>query len=79
MGGGELDYILPIITKMRAKGLSAEIYPENAKLRKQFEYADKKGIEFVIIVGDEEIASNTLSIKNMRTGEQSKVSTEEIA
>lgn len=78
MGGKELDYILPIITKMRKEGLSAEIYPESAKLKKQFEYADKKGINFVVIAGEEEITTNSLSIKNMTNGEQTKISLEEL-
>lgn len=78
MGGKELGYILPIISRMRANGISAEIYPESTKLRKQFEYADKKGIEYVVIAGDEEIASNQLSVKNMKNGEQYKIAALEL-
>lgn len=78
MGGKELGYILPIISRMRANGISAEIYPEITKLRKQFEYADKKGIEYVVIAGDEEIASNQLSVKNMKNGEQYKIAASEL-
>lgn len=78
MGGGELSYILPIIAKLRSAGHSAEIYPDPVKLRKQFEYADRKGIMFVVIAGEEEIGSGEVSVKNMKTGEQKRVAATEL-
>ncbi len=73
MGSGELGYILPALKALRGAGHSAEIYPEPVKLRKQFEYADKKGIRYIVMAGEEEIANKVLSIKDMQTGEQKKV------
>lgn len=73
MGGNALAYILPALKALRSSGHSAEIYPDPAKLRKQFEYADKKGIRYIVMAGDDEIASKTLSIKDMKTGEQKNI------
>lgn len=78
MGGKEIDYVLSAAAACRAAGHSAEIYPESAKLRKQFEYADKKGIRYVVIAGEDEVASNKLTIKDIKTGEQKKIKISEI-
>jgi len=69
-GEKELQYILPVAAKMRLEGHSVEIYPEAAKMKKQFAYADAKQIPYVIIAGETEIAANTLTVKNMLSGEQ---------
>ena len=78
MGKDELPYILHAASRCRAAGHSAELYPEPAKLRKQFEYADKKGIRYVAIAGADEIVNKELSIKDMQTGEQKKVNISDI-
>ena len=78
MGPDGLPYILTAAAACRAAGHSAEIYPESAKLRKQFEYADRKGIKYVVIAGEDEAQSNELTIKNIKTGEQKKVKLSEI-
>ncbi|MBP5373598.1 MAG: histidine--tRNA ligase [Bacteroidales bacterium] len=70
MGADELRYVLPIASKLRSLGISVEVYPEAAKLRKQFEYADRKHIPFISICGSEEIASASVNIKNLQSGEQ---------
>ncbi|MDR0295938.1 MAG: histidine--tRNA ligase [Prevotellaceae bacterium] len=57
---------------VRAAGIPAEIYPETAKMKKQMEYADKKAIPYVIIIGEEELQCNILSFKDMHSGEQKK-------
>ncbi len=63
-----------ISATLRNAGMSVSIYPEpDAKLAKQVKYADKLGIPFVIILGDEEMATNAVTIKNMATGEQKTV------
>jgi len=62
---------------LRATGLSAEMYPEPAKLKKQFSYANKKDISFVVIIGSEEAAEGAVTIKDMSTGEQQKFSRQE--
>ena len=78
MGKETLPYILKAAARCRAAGHSAEIYPDSAKLRKQFEYADKKGIKYVILAGDDEISNNELSIKDIISGEQKKVKISEL-
>lgn len=72
------EYCLALITKLRLAGINSEVYPEISKLKKQLSYANSKGIANVIIVGDEEINSEILSLKNMETGEQIKLTIEEV-
>lgn len=78
MGTEVLPYILSAAKACRAAGHSAEIYPENARLRKQFEYADRKGIKYIVLAGEDETANNELTIKDIKTGEQTKVKISEI-
>lgn len=78
MGTEVLPYILSAAKACRAAGHSAEIYPENARLRKQFEYADRKGIKYIVLAGEDEAANNELTIKDIKTGEQTKVKISEI-
>ena len=70
MGRTELDYVLPVASALRAAGLSVEVYPDAAKLKKQFDYCDRKGIRFLSVCGENEAASGTVQIKNLATGEQ---------
>jgi histidyl-tRNA synthetase len=70
MGADELRYVLPIAKALREAGVSVEVYPEAAKLRKQFEYAQRRSIPFISINGSEEMAANTVNIKNLNTGDQ---------
>ena len=65
---------LPILSKLRATGIAAELYPESAKMKKQFDYANKKGIAYVLLVGSEEIKSQKYSLKDMASGEQISLS-----
>lgn len=67
------EYGLKALSAMRAEGISAEIYPDEAKLKKQFNYADKKNISFVLMAGSEEIAQQKYTLKNMKSGEQQMV------
>jgi len=69
-GEKEEKYILPILAELRKKGVAAEIYPDAAKLKKQFSYADSNRIPFVAIAGETEIAEGKITLKNMATGEQ---------
>lgn len=78
MGPATLPYILNIAARFRAAGHSCEIYPDAVKLRKQFEYADRKGIKFIILAGEDEMAANELTIKNIEKGEQKKVKISDI-
>ncbi len=77
-GEREQAYCIKAATTMRAAGISTLIYPDAAKMKKQMEYANRKGIPFVIFVGEEEITSGTLKVKNMLTGEQQTVSLDDI-
>jgi histidyl-tRNA synthetase len=62
---------------MRREGISAEIYPDAAKMKKQMSYADAQAVPFVAIIGESELASGTITLKNMSTGEQQQVTAEE--
>jgi histidyl-tRNA synthetase len=78
-GEAETDYCLPILAKVRAAGISAEIYPDSAKMKKQMTYANAKQIPFVAIVGENEMAEGKVNLKNMTTGEQTMVTPDELA
>jgi histidyl-tRNA synthetase len=77
---GEKDeaYILKVLTEVRRAGISAEYYPDAAKLKKQMTYADKKEIPFVVFIGDDEIIGQKVSLKNMQTGDQEQISLSEM-
>ncbi|SFG01067.1 histidyl-tRNA synthetase [Algoriphagus hitonicola] len=64
------NYALNILTLLRAAGIRSEIYPDQSKMKKQLDYASKKGIPYVGICGDEEIANKTLALKNLTSGIQ---------
>lgn len=70
MGEAEVRYVLPVAAALRAEGVAVEIYPESSKLKKQFDYADRKSIPFLSITGTDEAAAGTVQIKNLATGEQ---------
>ncbi len=70
MGAEELRYILPVASALRAEGVAAEIYPDPAKLKKQFDYADRKFIPFLSINGGSEAEAAVVNIKNLSSGEQ---------
>ena len=78
MGDAELRYILPVVKALRGRGISVEIYPESAKLRKQFEYAQKKDIPFLSICGADEAASSSVNIKDLASGEQRRFPAEDV-
>ena len=77
-GRKEQNYCLSVAKELRKQGIQCEIYPEQAKMKKQMQYADKNNIPFVLIVGEEEMKTGMLSFKNMRTGEQVKIDKSEI-
>lgn len=70
MGDAELRYVLPLAKALREAGVAVEVYPEAAKLKKQFDYAQKKAIPFISINGSTEIEGGTVNAKNLETGEQ---------
>ena len=69
---GETEAVeaLKIIQKIRERGVSAELYPESAKLKKQFTYAEKKGIPNLVFFGEQEISEGNITAKNLESGEQ---------
>jgi histidyl-tRNA synthetase len=67
-------YCLPLADQLRQAGFKIEIYPQAAKLKKQLDYANAKGISWVVIIGEDEMQSGHLSVKNMTTGEQTSSS-----
>ena len=69
-GERETAYCLPLVAKARQAGIRTEMYPDKAKMKKQMSYANAKGIAYVALAGENEIASNQLTLKNMTTGEQ---------
>ena len=79
MGDKEVAYTLPVAASLRAAGIACEVYPDNSKLKKQFEYADRKGIPYLAIVGDQEVSEGTVTLKNLATGEQERVAKEALA
>ena len=70
MGDSEVRYLVPVVKALRDAGVSCEIYPDTAKLKKQFDYADRKAIPFISIVGEDEMARSEVNIKNLASGEQ---------
>ena len=72
-GDDEAAFCLPLLKQLRSAGISSELYPTNAKMKKQMTYANNKGVQFVIMVGEDEMESGILSIKNMESGEQSNL------
>ncbi len=78
MGKRELLYTIPIVKQLREAGVPAEIYTDEVKLKKQFDYAEKKGIPFLAIVGEDEVTNSKISLKNLSTGEQKVVDKQDI-
>lgn len=74
-GTAEEKYILGVMPEFRKAGIETEIYPDQAKLKKQMSYANAKGIPFVALVGENEISKNVLTIKDMDTGKQKELTT----
>ena len=77
-GQTETEYVLPILNTLRTAGICAEIYPDMVKMKKQMSYANAKKIPFVVLVGDEEMSQNKLTLKSMDTGEQVLFTKEEL-
>ena len=73
LGQSEFMENFQLLESLRKADIPSEIYPDSAKLKKQFEYADKKGIPFVAVMGGNEITEGVVNMKNMQTGEQEKV------
>ena len=77
-GEAEAAYSLPILAQVRAAGISAEIFPDAVKMKKQMSYANQKQIPYVAIVGETEMAQGKVMLKNMQTGEQQLLGPDEL-
>ena len=78
-GEQESLYAMQAISQLRKAGVTAELYPDAAKMKKQMGYADKRGILYTVLAGATEMESQTYTLKNMSTGEQDKVSFKELS
>jgi histidyl-tRNA synthetase len=77
-GNSEAFACLKAIKILRENGIKSELYPDNSKMKKQMNYANKRQIQFVVLVGEEELNTNTFTLKDMASGIQEKVSIQEL-
>lgn len=77
-GEKEALYAMKAVSKLRQAGIKAEMYPDAAKLGKQFQHADKRGIPFAVMAGDQEMANNRFTMKDLSSGEQEVVDLESL-
>ena len=70
-GDKEADYCLNVLSELRKAGINSELYPDSAKMKKQMNYANKKSIPYVVLIGEDEMNSGLLTVKNMKDGLQS--------
>lgn len=78
MDAAVLPYLIPIAKELRGRGVACEIYPDTGKLKKQFDYADKKAIPFISINGSDEAAAGKVNLKNLSSGEQKAFSAADV-
>lgn len=72
-GESESTYCLSLLKKLRSEGIKSEIYPNASKMKKQMQYANKKNVKYVLLIGEDEITNNSITIKNMNDGSQDNV------
>ncbi len=77
-GKDEANYCLNLLKKLRSEGIKSEIYPSATKMKKQMQYADRKNVEYVLLVGENEMRTNTITVKNMIDGSQKNVTFEQL-
>jgi len=77
-GTSEEKYCLPLLEEIRKAGIPSEIYPTAEKMKKQMNYANRKGVKYVILAGETEIEAGEVTIKNMVSGEQIRISTDQL-
>lgn len=78
MGEAEADFCMQILSDLRNAGISAELYPDAAKMKKQMSYANALGVRYVAIVGGDELAAGKITLKDMERGEQQLLTSEEL-
>ena len=72
-GDKEALYAMKAVSKLRSKNITAELYPDSAKMGKQMKYADKRDIPYTVLAGDEEMKNHKFTLKHMKSGEQSSL------
>ncbi|HET8838930.1 MAG TPA: histidine--tRNA ligase [Flavobacteriaceae bacterium] len=77
-GEREALYCLKAVNRLRNLGVSAELFPDDAKMKKQMNYANKRAVPYVVLAGSKEIGNNLFTLKNMKTGEQNQVDFDEL-
>ena len=77
-GAAEAAYCLPLVAKLRSAGIAAELYPDSVKMKKQMSFANDHAIPYVVMVGESEMQSGQLSVKNMVSGEQGAMTIDEL-
>ena len=77
-GEKEEKYCLPLLARLRAAGISSELFPDAEKMKKQMNYANRKAVKFVALAGDAEIEKGMITLKNMETGDQQLIKAEDL-
>ncbi len=77
-GKNEAAYCMKALTELRKNNIKSELYPDSAKMKKQMNYANRREIPFVVIVGSTEVENNNFTLKNMQTGDQQVCSLKEL-
>ena len=77
-GKVESEFCLSLVKKLRDNNINSELYPSAEKIKKQMNYANNKGVQYVVMIGEDEMKSGKLSIKNMQTGDQEKMNISEL-
>ena len=78
LGEAEQAASMSLVSKLRDKGVATEIYPDMGKMKKQMEYANRRGIPYVVIIGSNELERGMVTLKNMQSGEQQELSFDEL-
>ncbi len=77
-GHGSFKESLKVLARLRAANVKSEVYPDAVKIKKQMNFANKKGVPFVLIIGEDELKEGKLQLKDMNTGNQQKLGIQEI-
>ena len=76
-GEAEAARAMQVATQLRQAGIAAEVYPDAAKMKKQMSYANTLGVPYVALIGETEMQTGVITLKDMQTGEQTQLTTEQ--
>jgi len=77
-GDTEVKHIIPILDHLRKSGIASELYPDQVKMKKQMNYANNRKIPFVALVGAEEISEGVVTLKEMESGQQERLTPDQL-